>query len=89
MRQQKAEIIIRRKSIGSASNDIGFKQQEDGTFSAIISDFDSSTYDKDWLNQLCQTYAQETVREVANEQGFSFEEEVIDGQIHIHCERAF
>ncbi len=30
-REQVAEIIIRRKNVGSSSNDIGFKQNEDGT----------------------------------------------------------
>lgn len=31
LRPETAEVIIRRKYLGSASNDIGFKQQEDGT----------------------------------------------------------
>ena len=41
-RKDTAEIIIPRQQVGRASNDIGFKRQEDGSFAAIISDFDKS-----------------------------------------------
>jgi hypothetical protein len=38
-RQQTAHIVIRRKNIGSASNDIGFEVREDG-ISIYVSDYD-------------------------------------------------
>ena len=41
-RAQKAHVIIRRRYIGSASNDVGF-ENVDGTFVAHISEFDSGT----------------------------------------------
>jgi predicted RNA binding protein YcfA (HicA-like mRNA interferase family) len=34
------EIIIRKKHIGPSSNDIGFKRQANGNYSAYVSDFD-------------------------------------------------
>lgn len=43
----RCEIIIRRKHIGSASNDIGFKFQPDGSIKGYISDFDKgATFNK-------------------------------------------
>lgn len=88
-RPTKAEIIIRRKNVGGSSNDIGFTQEKDGTFSAIISDYDSSRHNQKWLDKLLGTYSASTIEEVATEQGFSFEETEVDGEIFITCERAF
>lgn len=42
-RTQKAHVIIRRKHIGSASNDIGFERTEAGTYKAWVSDYDKNT----------------------------------------------
>ena len=70
-RQQTAEVIVRRKHIGTASNDIGFKRGQDGVFEAIISDFDRRTYSQDWLNRLTQRYAYHAARFKLEEQGFS------------------
>lgn len=42
-REQRAHIIIRRKSIGHASNDIGFEKAADGSYKAWVSDFDRRT----------------------------------------------
>lgn len=47
----KAHIIIRRKNVGGASNDIGFVQR-DGKFYPIISQYDSSRYNDKWLTGL-------------------------------------
>lgn len=42
-RPQKANIIIRRRNTGQgASNDIGFLKNADGTYSPIVSDYDTS-----------------------------------------------
>ena len=42
-RGERAEFIIRRTWIGRSSNDVGWKQQPDGTFQAIVSKFDKRT----------------------------------------------
>jgi hypothetical protein len=39
-RGQKAHIVIRRKDIGTASNDIGFERLVDGKWRIHVSDFD-------------------------------------------------
>src|SRR5262245_16439249 len=56
-RADTAEVIIRRRHVGYASNDIGFKRQPDGTFTAIISGYDRSKYSAAWLEKLTQRYA--------------------------------
>jgi hypothetical protein len=54
----KADIIIRRKYVGGASNDIGFVKGSDGKFKAVISDYDSSRHNAAWLAKLKGEYAE-------------------------------
>ena len=85
VRQQKAEVIIRRKFIGRLSNDMGFKRQSNGTYDAIISKFDRRKYSQKWLNQLTQRYAYHTTLSQLEEQGFQLTSEEMqkEGQIHL------
>jgi hypothetical protein len=55
-RSDLANIIIRRQHVGFQSNDIGFRLEADGTYTAIISEYDQLTYDTTWLNTLKQNY---------------------------------
>ena len=89
VRQQTAEVIIRRRYIGAASNDIGFKKQPTGFFKAIISEYDWRKYNQNWLNQLTQRYAYHAAKSKLEEQGFSLvSEEVEEGnQIHLVLRR--
>jgi hypothetical protein len=57
----RADIIIRRKYVGGASNDLGFVRGTDGKFSAIISDYDSSKHNPAWLAKLRGEYAEANV----------------------------
>ena len=88
-RKQTAEVIIRRKHIGSASNDIGFKQREDGTFEAIISDYDRRKYSEKWLGELFQRYAYHVASAKLKQQGFELvqEEKDKEGRIHLVLRR--
>lgn len=85
VRPQTAEVIIRREYIGAYSNDIGFKQQQDGQFEAIISEYDCSQYSQEWLNNLTQRYGYHMLMETAPAQGFTVEEEetLEDGTIRV------
>ena len=56
MRKQKANVVIRRQNVGTASNDIGFARQADGTYKAMISEYDQHTYGKAWINKLKCAY---------------------------------
>lgn len=64
LRPEKAHIIIHRRFIGSASNDIGFVKDENGQYKAIISEYDSNSkgYNQAWINRLKGNYAYHTIR---------------------------
>jgi hypothetical protein len=89
VRPQTAEVIIRRTFLGPASNDIGFKRQEDGTFDAIISDYNRVRYPQQWRHRLTQCYAYHVARAKLEEQGFASvtRETQQDGQIHLVLRR--
>ncbi|RLC88989.1 MAG: hypothetical protein DRJ03_00065 [Chloroflexi bacterium] len=61
-RSQKAHIIIRRQHVGGASNDLGFVKSENGNYKAIVSEYDSRRYGKDWVGRLTGNYAYHKVR---------------------------
>jgi len=88
-RSQTAEVIIRRRYIGRASNDIGFKLDQNGTYTAVISEYDRSKYGQEWLNQLSQRYAYQVARSKLTQQGFNLvsEETQQDGRIHLVLRR--
>jgi hypothetical protein len=91
IRPEAAEIVIRRKFVGPASNDIGFKRGDNGTFAAIISEFDRSRYSKAWLEKLLHRYAYHaTIQKLVEEQGFSLVEEdkQESGAIHLVLRRS-
>ena len=79
-REQRAEIIIRRRHLGGASNDLGFSRNSDGRFTAIVSDFDRARFGGAWLMKLTQRYAYHVTREKLTEQGFDLVEEKVDEQ---------
>jgi hypothetical protein len=72
LRQQEAEIIIRRQHISSASNDIGFKKQTDGTYGAIISDYDKYKHNDAWMVDLKKRYAEKKIMKQAKTSGLKF-----------------
>lgn len=67
----KAEIIIRRKFVPGMSNDIGFKKAADGTFSAVISQYDKSRHNEAWMADLKKRYAIKKVTKVAKANGLT------------------
>jgi Protein of unknown function (DUF1257) len=84
VRPQTAEVIVRRKYVGRSSNDIGFKRQADGTFEAIISQYDRQKYSQAWLNRLTQRYAYHVALVKLAEQGFDLMVEVAEEGERIH-----
>jgi len=60
VRKQKANIIVRKKYVGSAANDVGFKRKPNGEYELIISEYDSRKGSKsatNFLEELKQIYA--------------------------------
>lgn len=69
-RNETADIVIPRKYVGAASNDLGFKRGEDGTFTAIVSDFDRTKYGPKWMQSLTLEYNQADVAKKMKAAGF-------------------
>ncbi|MFI5914131.1 DUF1257 domain-containing protein [Dactylosporangium sp. NPDC051541] len=89
-RPETAEVIVRRAQIGDASNDIGFRRADDGTFEAIISDFDRHRHGEPWLRQLTQQYGRSATLQYAERNGFEVtgEERQTDGSIRLLLRRS-
>ncbi|MGP3971712.1 DUF1257 domain-containing protein [Streptomyces sp. 6N223] len=77
-RPERAEVIIRRRHIGQASNDIGFRRRDDGRFEAIISDYDRNRYDQAWLTRLTRAYGHAAALRYAEDNGYEVSEDVLD-----------
>lgn len=72
-----AEVIIRRQHVnsrlsGGASNDIGFKRNADGTYGAIISEYDSHYANAAWLGKLKTNYAERGIQKQAKRVGLRY-----------------
>jgi hypothetical protein len=74
-----AHIIVRRRQVGAASNDIGFFQTPGGYFQARISDFDQILFGGKWLERLTQRYSYHVATDMLAEKGFEPVEEKRDG----------
>jgi hypothetical protein len=72
LRQQKANVIVRRQHVGGASNDIGWEKQSDGTYTQHISDYDSHKHNAKWLTGLKASYTQKRFEKEAQRQGLKF-----------------
>lgn len=57
LRPEKAHVIVRRKYIGPASNDIGFLCEPDGHYTAIISEWDRGRFNQRFLAALTRRVA--------------------------------
>ena len=68
----KAEVIIRRKYLRGMANDMGFRKTANGTYEAIISQYDSHTYSQAWLGKLSAAYARNGVIEKMAKKGFKY-----------------
>lgn len=76
-------IVVRRKHVGVASNDVAFYKKEDGTSGATISEFDVGM--KNLLPKLRQKYTELKVKKEAIAKGFKIisEEKMKDGTIKL------
>jgi hypothetical protein len=75
-RPDRAEVIIRRTHIGRLSNDIGFRRRDDGTFEAVISEYDRSRYDQPWLTKLSRAYGHAAALRYAEDNGYEVDSDV-------------
>ena len=69
----KAEIIIPRKYVGGAANDIGFRKTANGTYEAILSAYDRGQgYNGAWVGKLSAAYARNGLIQKMQKQGFKY-----------------
>lgn len=88
-RAETAEIIIPRSAVGYASNDIGFKRQPDGSFQAIISEFDSAKHNADWLRQVKAKYIETGILAKAKKAGLkSVGKKIVNGKLKLQFVKA-
>ena len=83
-RKNSAEIIIRKKYVGAASNDIGFNRGVDGRFTAFVSDYDRNRHGVAWLNRLTQRYAYHVALDMLQEKDFDLITESVEEDQTIH-----
>jgi hypothetical protein len=70
-RPERAHVIVRRQDIGPASNDIGFVRKPDGTFAAVLSEYDRGIgFDDRWLGRLSQAYKERQLLADARARGY-------------------
>lgn len=78
------DVVIKRKHLTSASNDIGFARQPNGTYQAYISDYDQQAL-PGWLGKVTQRYALNMTIQGARWAGYNVEEQEnqADGSIRL------
>ena len=73
-REEKANVIIRRAHTGlPASNDVGFVREANGTYRAIISQYDQQKFDAAWLGSLKQNFQESRTMAMARAKGYQFQ----------------
>ncbi|HET9217873.1 MAG TPA: DUF1257 domain-containing protein [Terriglobia bacterium] len=79
-RAERAHVIIPRRRLDSASNDIGFARDSSGVYQAIVSEYDRGIgFDDPWLGRIAQIYKERQTMAVAKAKGYIFKgKEVID-----------
>ena len=83
-RSQKANVIVRRQYVGNAANDLGFVKQADGTYSAIVSAYDSGKHNAQWMTKLKVAYTEKVDMKTAKNRGFKFlGKKIVNGKIQL------
>lgn len=77
-----ANVIVRRNHVGGAANDLGFLKQADGTYSAMVSAYDSNKHDTKWFNGLKQKYTDKVTTKAAKKLGLKLHSRtVVNGKV--------
>lgn len=79
-RPERAQIVVRRRQLDSASNDIGFRRDASGVYRALISEYDRSIgFNDAWLGRVAQAYKERQTMAVARGKGYVFKgRQIID-----------
>ena len=72
----KCNIVVRRQNVGAASNDVGYRRNENGKYTAYISEFDSGgNYNKKKQNNVAQEYAALVTMKTLTSKGYQVKRE--------------
>jgi len=79
-RQERAHVIIPRRQLDCASNDIGFARDSTGVYRAVISEYDRGIgFNDTWLGRVAQIYKERQTMAIAKAKGYVFKgKEVIE-----------
>ena len=78
----KAEIIVRRRNVGGAANDLGFKKQENGKYAPIISRYDTGKHNAKWLVGLKDQYHEKVATKQARRMGLKLKSRnIVNGKV--------
>lgn len=70
-RDQVANIIVRRKNVGSASNDVGFLKKKNGKYELIISEYDKKCHQgKIFMEKFKQLYVTKETSKYLRKKGY-------------------
>lgn len=65
-------VVVRRNNVGGASNDVGFRRNEAGTYDAYISDYDRGmNFGPAKLNKVKQEYTLSVTEKKLKQQGYT------------------
>ena len=83
-RPEKANVIVRRKHIGTAANDLGFVRESDGTFSCNVSDYDRHKHGAEWMTGLKVAYTEKRLIKHAASKGLKYlGKKVVNNKVQI------
>ena len=84
VRPEKANVIVRRKHISTAANDLGFVRESDGTYSAIVSDYDRHKHGAEWMTGLKKAYTEKRLIKHAAKNGLKYlGKKVVNNKVQI------
>lgn len=75
-------LVIRRKHVGGASNDVGFRKNDNGTYDAYISDYDKGgNFNKAKMDKMMQHYSSNVTVKQLKKQGYNIKKTVENGNV--------
>ena len=80
----KGNVIVRRHVIGGAANDLAFRKEVDGTYTAIVSEFDTRKHNEGWMKALKRSYTEKVDMKLASKMGAKLiSRKVVNGKIQL------
>lgn len=77
-------IIIRRDNVGTAANDVGYRRNEEGGYTAYVSDYDKGhTFTQSKQNLVNKEYALSVAEKKLKSQGYVTKRITVDGKVRI------